>query len=39
LAMHVYSDHYYRLIKGIDVSKTIANQSKQYSFKRDTIGF
>ena len=34
-----YSDHYYRLIKGIDVSKTIANQSKQYSFKRDTIGF
>jgi len=34
-----YSDHYYRLIKGIDVSKTISNQSKQYSFKRDTIGF
>ena len=34
-----HSDHYYRLVKAIDVSKTIANQSKQYRFQRDTIGF
>lgn len=33
------SDHYYRLIKRIDVSKTVTNLGNQYSFQRDTIGF
>lgn len=33
------SDHYYRLIKKIDVSITVTNQDNQYSFQRDTIGF